>query len=79
MTYTNVTTPLQLMEMIKDWLQLRERDSARWYVCDEVDSKPAHANPAYAAPRIVLLSIVCATRLKTVWRGLYFPRRVLAE
>jgi len=29
--------------------------------CDEVDSKPAHAKPAYAAPRIVLLSIVCAT------------------
>src|SRR5260370_33992190 len=27
-----------------------ERDSERWYVCDEVDSKPAHAKPAYAAP-----------------------------
>src|SRR5437899_1595376 len=34
---------------------LIERDSARRFACNEVDSKPAHANPAYAAPRIASL------------------------
>jgi len=29
----------------------------------EVDSKPAHAKPAYAAPKIILSLYVCATRL----------------
>src|SRR5271154_2486832 len=31
-------------------------------VRDEVNSKPPHAKPAYAAPRIVSEFIVCATR-----------------
>jgi hypothetical protein len=31
----------------------------------EVDSKPAHVKPAYAAPKMVLEFIVCATRQVT--------------
>ncbi len=37
--------------------------AARRGVLHEVYSKPAHAKPAYAGPRIALEFIVCATRL----------------
>ena len=48
-------------------LRLRGGDGSRagdlTYVVHEVDSKPAHAKSAYAAPKIVVRFIVCATRL----------------
>ncbi len=36
------------------------------YVVHEVRSNPAHAKPAYAAPKIVLEFIVCATHPRRV-------------
>ena len=46
---------------------------------DEADSKPAHAKPAYAAPRILLVFIVCATRLGQRQNQIFFGRGYLVE
>ena len=55
---SRVMDPIGLRK--KSWLPFFLADG-----CDEVDSKPAHAKPAYAAPNLVPEVCICVTRHST--------------